>query len=250
MIEQLKKIQIRFNKASKSYDNVATVQKYTAEFLVDKILMNQNFIPKTILDLGSGTGYIPEILLKKFPTSSFYLNDIANEMLEVCKSKFAKFRNIYYLPGDMLDLNNNFYDYVVSNLALQWTPDLQYTIKFLHDKSCNTFAFSTLLAGTFEEWNDIIKRYQSIKILDYPKAEELIILCNKIKRQDQTFEFWLMDYPLSFDNPRAFMHYLNLLGASTSNNLVHLSHLKKLLKNEDQSLIATYKVFFGIFTGR
>jgi hypothetical protein len=32
-----------------------------------KLFNHQNFIPKTVLDLGSGTGYITELLLKKFP---------------------------------------------------------------------------------------------------------------------------------------------------------------------------------------
>ena len=247
MIETYKQIQVRFNKASKSYDDVAWVQKDAAEFLVDTLIKDQNFIPRAVLDVGTGTGYIPELLLEKFPKSSFYLNDIALEMLEVCKAKFAKTQNIYYLPGDMLELDADLYDCVISNLALQWSTDLQYAINFLHSKSSNIFAFSTLLDGTFEEWHNIINEYQSTKILDYPKAEDLISLCNKLRRSGQNFECWLMDYPLSFENPVSFMRYLKSLGASAPGNLVHLSNLKKLLKVEAQSLTVTYKIFFGIF---
>jgi malonyl-CoA O-methyltransferase len=247
MIEQLKQIQTRFNKASKSYDDVAWVQKDAAEFLVDKLLKYQNFIPQTVLDVGTGTGYITELLLEKFPKSSFYLNDIATEMLEVCKAKFAKTQNIYYLPGDMLELDADLYDCVISNLALQWSTDLQYAINLLHSKSSNIFAFSTLLDGTFAEWSHIINQYQSTQILNYPKAEELISLCNKLKRNDQDFEYWLMDCPLSFENPVSFMRYLRSLGASAPGNLVHLSNLKKLIKAEAQSLTVTYKIFFGMF---
>ena len=247
MLEHLKQVQIRFNKASKSYDDVASVQRDSAEFLVYKLLKHQNFIPKTVLDLGTGTGYITELLLKEFPKSSFYLNDIADDMIETCKAKFAKTTNIYYLPGDMIDLDNDLYECVISNFALQWAPDLHYSINFLHSKSSDVFAFSILLDGTFEEWENIINKYQTIKIMNYPKAEELINLCNRLKSHNQIFEFWLMDFPLSFDNPKAFMSYLQLLGASASSNLVHLSNLKKLLKKQHHSLIVTYKVFFGIF---
>ncbi len=247
MIEQLKQIQTRFNKASKSYDDVAWVQKDAAEFLVDKLLEHQDFIPQTVLDVGTGTGYIPELLLEKFPKSSFYLNDIADEMLEVCKAKFAKTQNIYYLPGNMLELDADLYDCIISNLALQWTPDLQCAINFLNSKNTNVFAFSTLLDGTFAEWSHIINQYQSTQILNYPKAEELISLCNKLKRNDQDFEYWLMDCPLSFENPVSFMRYLRSLGASAPSNLVHLSNIRKLLKVEAQSLTVTYKIFFGIF---
>jgi malonyl-CoA O-methyltransferase len=144
MIEQLKQIQTCFNKASKSYDDVACVQRDAAEFLVDKLLEYQDFIPRTVLDVGTGTGYIPELLLEKFPKASFYLNDIALEMLEVCKAKFAKTQNIYYLPGDMLGLNADLYDCVISNLALQWSTDLQYAISFLHSKSSNILSLCSI----------------------------------------------------------------------------------------------------------
>ena len=247
MIHQFKQIQSRFNKASKSYDDVAWVQKEAAEFLVDKLFKHKNFIPKTFLDLATGTGYIPELLLEKFPQSSFYLNDIAGEMLEVCKDKFSKFNNIYYLLGDMLELDANCYDCIISNFALQWIPDLQYAIHFIHSRSSHIFAFSTLLDGTFKEWENIMNKHQPIQMMKYPQPEELIILCNKLKSHDQIFEFWLMDVPLLFDNPKAFMGYIKLLGASASDKPLHLSSLKKLLKDEDQSFIATYKIFFGIF---
>jgi malonyl-CoA O-methyltransferase len=249
MIEQLKQIQLRFNQASTSYDDVASVQKDAAEFLVGKLLEDHDFSPQTILDVGSGTGNIPELLLKKFPKSSIYLNDIAAAMLEMCKAKFAHAQNIDYLPGDMLKLNADLYDCVISNLALQWSPDIQHAIHFLHSKSSNVFAFSTLLDGTFEEWQSIIYRYQSARILNYPKAEELVNLCDQVKRNGQNFEYWLMDCPLSFESPVSFMRYLKFLGASAPGNRVTLSNLRKLLKAEAQSLVITYKIFFGIFKG-
>ena len=240
-------IETRFNKASKSYDDVAWVQKNAAEFLVDKLLKHQSFIPKTVLDLGSGTGYIPELLVKEFPKTSFYLNDIADQMLKVCKAKFAKDKNIYYLPGDMMRLNADIYECIISNLSLQWVANLEDALRFFHAKSSNIFAFSTLLDETFKEWENVINQYQPIAILNYPKAAELINLCNKLKKHDQIFEFWLMDVPLSFDSPVSFMRYLKLLGASASGKLVHSYNLKKLLKTECQSLTVTYKIFFGIF---
>jgi len=148
MTLKLKQIQTRFNKASRSYDDVAIVQKNAAKFLVDKLFNHQNFIPKTVLDLGSGTGYITELLLKKFPKSSFYLNDIADEMVAVCKAKFSQATNIYYLPGDMMRLNTDIYHCVVSNLALQWVSNLEDALRFFCSKSSNVFAFSTLF-----RWN-------------------------------------------------------------------------------------------------
>ena len=89
MIKLQTRIQNSFNKASQSYDIVAYVQRQAAEYLVDKLLELRIENPETILDLGTGTGYVAELLIKNFPSSSYMLNDIAHEMLEVCKSKFA-----------------------------------------------------------------------------------------------------------------------------------------------------------------
>ncbi len=247
MIAELRQIERGFNKASKSYDAVATVQKDAAHFLVNKLLKYQNFIPQTVLDLGTGTGYIAELLLPRLEKASFYLNDLSDQMLKVCKAKFAKATNVYYLKGDMMQLNGDIYECVISNLALQWASDLEYSLKFCHSKSSRFFAFSTLLNGTFKEWESMINHYQSIQILNYPEAEELIHLCSKLKKDDQIFEFWLMEVPLFFHTPTAFMRYLKLLGVSSPNNLIYLSNLKKLIREPCQGLTVAYKIFFGIF---
>jgi len=247
MTENLDRIQKRFNKASQSYDGVACVQKNAAQFLVSQLLKNQDFAPRAVLDVGTGTGYIPELLSHKYPQCSFYLNDIAGEMLEVCKTKFAKNTHIDYLHGNMLDLNAHLYDCVISNLALQWLPDLRHAIHFLYSKSSDVFAFSTLLDGTFAEWIAVIGRYQSPQILAYPKAHDLIDVCQKMKKNGQGFSYWLMDQSLTFANHHSFMRYLQSLGASTPAHPVNLFNLKKILQEETQGLTVTYKLFFGIF---
>lgn len=116
-------MQSYFNKASHSYDGVAHIQKKSAQFLVEKLCECPAFNPKTLLDLGTGTGYIPELLLPRLPECTFHLNDLSNEMLTVCQSKFSQYFNIHYLPEDMLHLNADIYDCIISNLALQWMDD-------------------------------------------------------------------------------------------------------------------------------
>ena len=211
------------------------------------MIQGQNFTPKTFLDVGTGTGYIPELLIPRFQTSSFYLNDIADQMLDVCKAKFAQAKNVYYLPGDMMALNADTYDCVTSNLALQWMDDLARALHLLHAKSSCIFAFSTLLDGTFHEWESLLAQHQPIERPHYPQAKELASLCTQMKTSDQTLDFWVREIPLTFDHPAAFMMYLKRLGASHSRTVVPLSTLKKLLYSHCQPLTVTYKVFFGRF---
>lgn len=137
----LNKIQNSFNKASKSYDSVAHIQREAREFLIHQLLTIETFNPKTILDLGTGTGYVPELLLNHYPKSTYVLNDISNKMLEICKVKFSNHSNIAYLHGDMNHLNINAFDLVISNFAFQWVDNLWKTLTFFSIKVPNFLHF-------------------------------------------------------------------------------------------------------------
>lgn len=246
MITLQNKIQNKFNNASKSYDSVAKTQRQAADYLVSKLLKIRNFYPRTILDLGTGTGYVPELLMKSYPQGSYFLNDISSEMLEICKVKFAKHSNITYLNTDMISSSTDTFELVISNFALQWVDNLWSTLEFFYSNSSKVFAFSTLLDGTLQEWENIISRYQEIKLQNYPKAAELINFCTRLKGNN-IFDHWAIDVHVSFNSPLTFMRYLKLLGASASNNHLYLSNAKALLKEQNETLTVSYKIFFGIF---
>ncbi len=245
MLNLTDKIQNNFNKASSSYDLVATVQQRAGEFLVNKLLETKDFSPKTTLDLGAGTGYITELLIKTYPENLYSLNDIAEEMLEVCKAKFINKQNFTFLHLDMQTLDFQNYDLIISNLALQWVDDLEYMIKALYTKSTQVFAFSTLLDGTFKEWQDIVNKYENIEFKNYPNKNLLTNYCNNIKGQN-IFKHWTIDFSLHFNTPLLFIKYLKELGVLASNQQMKPNNLKFLLKQENDPIIVSYKIFFGI----
>ena len=61
-----KKIALRFNKAAKTYDQVAVLQQQVGKALLER-LQGIRCQPQTILDLGCGTGYIESFLKKPIP---------------------------------------------------------------------------------------------------------------------------------------------------------------------------------------
>lgn len=66
------KIITHFNRSSVSTETVAGIQKKSALFLVKKLLeVSKGVVPETILDLGTGTGYIPEYLVTHYPKSLY-----------------------------------------------------------------------------------------------------------------------------------------------------------------------------------
>lgn len=234
-------IESNFNHASKSYDSVAKVQRFAAQFLIHKIMQIRDLQPKTVLDLGAGTGYISELLLPIFPESFYIINDIAKNMLSVCKNKFSMHKNFSFIHSDMMSLNVKKCDLIVSNLAMQWLPNIHSAIEYFEEKTSQVFGFSTLLDGTFNEWQSLLSRYSNIQIHNYITEENLRKYC-----EQKQYTCWSWDIPLLFDTPIQFMRYLKQLGASTSNQSISLKQLRLILRENNRSITTTYRIFFAI----
>lgn len=241
------KIQLNFNNASQTYDFFAIVQKKAADFLIQQLATVQNTVPKTILDLGTGTGYIPELLLDLYPDSHYYLNDFADQMLSICKNKFNHRAKITLLHDNMETLKLDTYDLITSNFAFQWVDNLWAMIEKCYRNTSHTLAFSTLINGTFNNWETIVSRYISSKIHHYPNENEVLNYCNHLKG-NHTFYHWIVEIQEKYDTPLLFMRYLKEIGAATAHETLSINQLKALTLEHNQPIMINYKIFFGIFT--
>ncbi|HRY75392.1 MAG TPA: class I SAM-dependent methyltransferase [Methanoregulaceae archaeon] len=72
-----------------------------------------------ILDIGAGTGLLSALMLQKFPEATFTLVDIAENMLDVARTRFKDRENIRYIVCDYSrsDLGGP-YDIVCSALSI------------------------------------------------------------------------------------------------------------------------------------
>lgn len=239
------KIQRAFNRAGLSYDRVATVQKRCAEELIVKLGEKfPHFTPASILDIGTGTGFIPELLLPLFPQSRYYLNDMAEVMLERTQRKWQTFENFHFMLGDMEDLDFKNSDLIISNLAFQWANTLTLSLEKFYNKS-KVFAFSYLLSGTFREWADAFQK-ASFLPPTYPYSSEEELKSFLLSLNPKIYSFEVKEFEVVFDSALAFIRYLKSLGATVSIQDVSLLQLRKLLKTHNQEFRTTYKVFFGI----
>jgi malonyl-CoA O-methyltransferase len=238
------KIQQRFDAASASYEEVASVQKNCAGILSAMLVQClSDFCPSSILDLGTGTGYVPEFLMQKFNTSFYTLNDISPKMIERVQKKFADYPQVSFLFGDMEDIDLGYHDVIVSNLALQWVHHLEGTLEKLYSSS-RVLAFSCLLDGTFMEWENILhKMHVSSPLKKYPSAEMLELFLSSLK--PDIFSFETRKFHVKFSNARGFMRYLQNLGASSGIRKLPLHCLKSII-TMDMEFEVTYEVFFGI----
>lgn len=240
-----KQLEYNFHQASSTYDDVAKVQYQSAKVLTNKLIdAFPHFTPQSILDLGTGTGYIPSLLLQIFPLSHYSLNDIAQGMLQRAKERFSFNNKFSYILGDIESLNFAPHDLIISNFALQWMDDLSTTISKLYSKA-KILAFSCLLDGTFKEWGELFEtNFLPIPTYKYPSQKNIEEIFVSLKPEKHSFH--TIDYATTFVNPPAFMRHLKLLGASMPNNNISLCDLRNLILTNNHEIIVTYKVFFGI----
>lgn len=127
MIIQLDEIQIaqRFNKAAKTYDEVAVLQQQVGESLLER-LNGIRCKPKTILDLGCGTGYFEVFLKKLYPTAKIIGLDKSIGMLAQAQIKEKnRLTDAHWVCGcaENLPFSDQSFELVYSNLMLHWSND-------------------------------------------------------------------------------------------------------------------------------
>ncbi len=126
MLYPLALVRKHFDQAAGHYDAHAVVQREIADRLLDH-LDGVSLEPKTILDVGCGTGYCTRELKQKYPHARVTGIDLSPQMIRQAKKQRAWFRrNPGYQVGDAqaLDVADHSVDLLVSSLVIQWCdPD-------------------------------------------------------------------------------------------------------------------------------
>jgi len=115
-----------FDAAVRTYDEHAALQR----LVVDQLLEGLDLIridPKTVLDIGAGTGYCARALALRFPRARTLLLDLSPSMLAFARSKGPRWRSRQrYICADAeaLPVASGSVDFVFSSLTFQWCNDL------------------------------------------------------------------------------------------------------------------------------
>ena len=165
----------RFAKNLESYNEHAKIQKRMAERVMSFV---KNKSPKTILELGCGTGFLTKLIKENLNYENFTAIDIVGE----CKSYINSIdSNIEFIPYDIeefLKTESRTYDLIISNASLQWVEDFEGVINSLkeHLNPNGELIFSTFGKENFREIYHILGttlNYFSIQELQqmFPSAE-------------------------------------------------------------------------------
>ena len=119
-------IKAAFSKAASQYEQHAVLQKEALERLLERVDFDafeseQKFLPKTILDLGCGTGWAIKPLLQRFKDSHIIAADFSEAMLDqIPKQAQVEPRQT---DAHAIDVHAGSVDLVFSNLMLQWCDE-------------------------------------------------------------------------------------------------------------------------------
>lgn len=218
------KIKNSFNRASATYDHYAQLQQKQSFLLVKQVGKFMQTHCNTIIDLGCGTGNSTLTLHDNFFYKRLYAIDIANVLLKKAKQKL-KYRELYFVESDFDNLPRKIVDIdlIFSNMALQWSLDLNLTLALLTNKLSKhgILAFSLPLNGTFSEINSAYRnRFQFSPVIQaILKSLNLELLAVTQKTITEPFA-----------SPLKALRSLKMIGANciVKNNQHHCFHREKL----------------------
>lgn len=91
-----------------------------------KLIVSNIDMPRCVLDLGAGTGLLTYHWLKECKDAKYVLVDIADEMLDISRKRFAGWANIQH---QVMDYTEQFpdgeFDVIMSALSIHHLDDMQ-----------------------------------------------------------------------------------------------------------------------------
>lgn len=195
---------------AKDYDTHAVVQRLVARRLADRIAALALPPSPEVLEIGCGTGLLGAALIDLLPGARWTMTDIAPEMVERARQRFAGCGNICFavMDGEAPGTTARF-DLICASLAFQWFDDLDVAVKQLRAllRPGGRLVFTTLAEGSFYEWRHAHSELDA-GIRAYPDLAAL---------QAMGLEVIEADYiPMGYSNARAFLHGLKAIGAGTA----------------------------------
>jgi malonyl-ACP O-methyltransferase BioC len=193
-----------------TYDDNAYAQKKIAEKLAILISVLCPRTPKTILEIGCGTGLLTKNIIPLFAGAHYYLNDI-NEKTELLIRNLFPENNFTFIGGDaqLIDFPCEI-NLIVSSSTLQWFDNLSVFVKKAH-QSLSTEGYMFL--STFGKNN--LKEIRTITGtgLEYSSLESL---SNLFSPDFDILHLAEEEIPVSFNSSTEILSHFRRTGVNAN----------------------------------
>jgi malonyl-CoA O-methyltransferase len=121
-----RQLRLAFERAAPTYDQAAALQQEIGRRLVERLDLIR-LQPARILDLGAGTGEFSRALMRRYRKSRLVALDLALNMLHRARRRGGWFHRPACVCADAerLPFAADSFDFIFSNLVLQWCRDLE-----------------------------------------------------------------------------------------------------------------------------
>jgi len=249
---------LHFERAADSYDSAAVLQQEVAKRLMSRL----DYIklqPNRVLDVGSGTGFLTEDALKRYPKAQLISLDFSLNMLKTCKKRGGWLRKPKVLCADaeQLPFEADSINLVVSNLMLQWSNDLKKTLTGFHSVIApnGLLLFTTFGPDTLKEirqsWAMVDNTPHTSTFTDMHEIGDALLQAGFINPVTD-MEVITMTYA----NVRQLMRDIKVIGSSNTDSqrskgltgkkkLKAFEHAYEEFKTADDLYPASWEVIYG-----
>ena len=257
-LNHLEKYRIKkhFDGKAQSYESSAVLQREVCDQMLERFKLIK-MQPEMILDVGAGTGWGVQGLMKHYSKAQVIALDLSQAMLQCSKKKGGWFRKPALICADAeaIPIANNSVDIIFSSLMLQWCDAEKVFKEFQRIlKPGGLLMFSSFGPDTLKElrhsWQQVDEKIHVNDFVDMHDLGDALL--------QQGFAEPVMDMDvmtLTYSDAKAVMLDLKNIGANTpiknaSHGLITPRKFQRVLDayqtfEKDGLVPATYEVLYG-----
>ena len=247
-----------FGSSACGYAAQASLQKDCAQTLMELLEIQHPALPSgRLLEIGCGTGFMTQKLIRKFPDRSLIVTDLAEEMLQFCRSHLeipaAQKPLIQFQQQDGEAILSGSYALIVSSFVIQWFQNPVQSLLNLVDalQPSGVLLISFPTAQSFPEWRQICQTLDlPFTANPLPDSQPIAAALAQVTQQHQVLT---QEIPLHFSNAAEFLRSFKAIGANFSQTGKQLStqQMRQLIRAWDQrslnGITVHFQVCFGVF---
>lgn len=251
----------RFSDGAKAYHAQATVQQTIATAFAQWLEQQLREPPKTMVEIGCGTGFLTKTLASNWPNATIHATDVSPGMLTVAETYLSELPNVVLFLWDARqpwpELGSNVFpqhvDLTTACMTVHWLGDWAEKVSPWTNHT-NAMAFALMGEGSLSSWQTWCQANGlTCKLAHYPNESDIRGALLNDWQVTLTWQTFTETYPSAW----AFGQHLRAIGMAgeptvqatqqneTNGSIGQLrSHHRQHKAGTAQPFIATYNVAF------